>query len=265
MTSRPFPGAVCGVPFFYFFFPLFFWITPTSTVEPILRHIWHTEHLPRGICSTGTASLCNATGGHDAVDVAHAHAQATTIVAELEPVHRARGQNSLVGIGRGFDVANLGATEVESIRRCGQIEGWRGQRVKEVVAQEGCADLLRGDGKVCGRAWEGIGGVGLVVRLCEGGGCDATGCRDRAGSGRVHKIEGDCLVPKHSRGKIGVRGGGIESRGVIQDREGTYVDGGSVVGGASVVLDAMANSKIFEGEVCSRRGQVGCWGLSVDC
>lgn len=130
-----------------------------------------------------------------------------------------------------------------------------------MVAQEGCADLLRGDGKVCGRVWEGIGGVGLVVRLCEGGGCDATFCRDRAGSSRVLEVEGDRLVPKHGGGKIGVRGGGIESRGVIQDREGAGVDGGSVISGASVILNAMANSKILEGEICSRCGEVRCWGL----
>lgn len=134
-----------------------------------------------------------------------------------------------------------------------------------MVAQERCADLLRSDGKVCGRAGKGIGGVGLVVRLCEGGGCDATDSRDRASSGRVHEVEGNCLVPKHGRRKVGVRGGGIKSRGVIQDREGAGVDGGSVVGGASVVLDAMTNSKIFEGEVCSRRGEVGCWESLVKC
>lgn len=95
---------------------LFCLIASTSAVEPVLRHIWHTEYLPRGVGSTDTASLSNATSGHDAVDVAHALTQATTIVAELEPVHRARGQNALVGIGRGFDVANLGAAEVEPIR-----------------------------------------------------------------------------------------------------------------------------------------------------
>lgn len=109
MTSISFSGVVCGI----FCVNL---LTPISAVEPVLCYIWHTEYLARGVCSTDTARLCNATGRHDTVDVANAHAQATAIVTELEPVHRARGQNALVGVGRGFDVANLGAAEVELLR-----------------------------------------------------------------------------------------------------------------------------------------------------
>lgn len=230
-----------------------------SAVEPVLGHIWHAKDLPRGIHTTDTARLCDAAGRHDAVDVAHAHAQATAIIAQLEPVHRACGEHALVGIGGRFDVANLGAAKVEFLRGGGQVKGWRGEGVKVVVAQKGGGDFLRGDGEVGGGAGEGVGGVGLVVRLGEGGGCDASGGgRDWAGCGWVHEVERDGLVPEHGRGKIGIRGGGIESRGVVQDREGACVDGGSVVGGASVVLDAMANGKILEGEICSRRGKVSC-------
>lgn len=208
-----------------------------------MGHIWHTKDLPRGVCATDTARLCDAAGCHDAVHVAHADAQATAIVAQLKPVHGAGGQDALVGIGGGLYIANLGAAKVELLRRGGQIKGGRGQRVKVVVAQERGGDLLRGDGEVGGWAWKRIGGVGLVVRLGKGSGFDAGGGgrRDGAGCGWVHEVEGDCLVPEHSRGKIGIRGGGIESRGVIQNREGACVDGGGVVGGASVILDAMAN------------------------
>lgn len=191
---------------------------PLSTVEPVLRRVRHTEHLPLGSRPTNTARLRSTAGGHDAVDSRQARALAQPIVAQLQPVDRARRQQALIGRRGRLDTPRLGAREVQlGGRGSREVEVGRAGGVEEVAAQEGHRVGCRrprsaGERQVRGGVGEGVRGVGLEGGFGEGGGGAAGG---GARGGLVEEVERDGFGPENGGGDVGEDGRGGELGDVV--------------------------------------------------
>lgn len=136
----------------------------SGTIEPILSSVWYAERLSCVARTAHRACLCYAACRDHTVHIGHVFAQATSVIAQLKPVHCTGVQHTLVRVRWGLDTSGLGAAEEQTSRVCttGEVKGRAGLGVKVVDPKVLGVDPLAIEGEVGDGVGERVARVSLV-------------------------------------------------------------------------------------------------------